>query len=105
MKYRYTREEIQKFKNRIDEMSHYEMAYLHRFAASSCVYFRNDIPEIQNYFAIRFNALGGMTPAISKKVLDYFKISLDAHDAMNDIIATRDLLIKMNNLIDLKYDT
>jgi len=36
---------------------------------------------------------------------DYFKISLDAHDAMNDIIATRDLLIKMNNLIDLKYDT
>lgn len=57
----------QEFIDRINKMSHYEMAKLWRFAPSGHPYFDTTLP----YFAVfkkRFTELGGMTPEISKAI-------------------------------------
>ncbi|MHA1585656.1 MAG: hypothetical protein ACTSWL_10405 [Promethearchaeota archaeon] len=68
MKEEFSKEELQKIKKDIDNMSHFEMAYLIRFSQAGDIYFRSDIPEISEYFAKQFKALGGMTSVISKEV-------------------------------------
>lgn len=62
-----TEQEIQGWKNKIDAMSQIEMASLLRFAPAGHPVFRSDLP-LYDYFQGRFNALGGMTPEISKKI-------------------------------------
>ena len=51
----------------IDKMSQRDMATLYRHGPSGHKYFRNDFP-LHEYFMKRFNALGGMTPEISKEI-------------------------------------
>lgn len=60
-------EEIKEWKKKIDNMSHIEMATLHRFAPAGHAIFRDDLP-LCDYFNERFQSLGGMTPEISKKI-------------------------------------
>ena len=52
---------------KIDAMSHYDMAVLHRFSPSGhpCFNMKN---AISSYFSEKFKLLGGMTPEISKRV-------------------------------------
>ena len=52
-------------KAQIDAMSHIEMARLHRFAPIGSPYFQG---EVGDYFAKRFQSLGGMTTVISKQI-------------------------------------
>ena len=63
-----TAEEIDKWKVRIDGMSHLYMAFLWRFATPGHLYFNNENPELVDHFKKRFDSLGGMTPEISKKL-------------------------------------
>lgn len=62
-----TEHEINDWKKRIDNMSHEEMARLWRFAPSGHPVFRNDLP-LFDYFKECFDALGGMSAAVSKKI-------------------------------------
>ena len=55
----------QELKDKIDALSRIEMARLHRFAPSGARMFQG---EAGRYFAERFKSLGGMSPAISKKI-------------------------------------
>lgn len=52
------------WKDRIDKMSHLDMAKLYRFAPAGHIVFVN--PTIYDHFIERFRSFGGMTPAISK---------------------------------------
>lgn len=62
-----TESEIQEHKNKIDKMSHEEMARLYRYAPAGHMYFVNG-SSISEYFRERFQSLGGMTTEISKKI-------------------------------------
>lgn len=62
-----TEQEIKQWKNKIDNMSHEEMASLWRFAPIGHPVFRNDLPLFE-YFKARFDSLGGMTPTVSKRI-------------------------------------
>lgn len=63
----YTEAQIEEAKKQIDTMSQTAMARLRRFAPAGHPYFRMDLP-LSDYFDARFQSLGGMTPAISKKI-------------------------------------
>lgn len=61
-----TDEEIQEHKDIIDNMDHFEMCKLWRFAALGHIYMDNRNP-LAEYFKNRlFNHFGGFTPEISK---------------------------------------
>ena len=60
-------QEIATWKQRIDSMSHFEMASLSRFAPAGHPVFRSDLP-LFDYFQARFKALGGMNPTVSKAI-------------------------------------
>lgn len=62
-----TAEQIQQHKNKIDQMTHEEMARLFRFAPSGHPYFDTTSP-LCGYFRDRFEELGGMTPEMSKRI-------------------------------------
>lgn len=62
-----TEQEIQQWKDKIDKMSHLELANLWRFAPAGHPTCRTDLP-IYEYFKNRFAKLGGMTPEISKEL-------------------------------------
>jgi hypothetical protein len=53
--------------NKINSMSHTEMAKLYRFAPSGHPYFRSDLPY-NEIFMKRFNELGGMNTDVSKEI-------------------------------------
>ena len=57
-------QEIQEWKDKIDEMPQEEMARLWRFAPSGHPIFDNTLPLFE-YFQTKFK---GFTPAISKKI-------------------------------------
>ena len=52
-------------KQRIDKMTHVEMAYAWRFAGVGAPMFQG---EVGDYFKARFDELGGFSPAISKTI-------------------------------------
>ena len=54
-------------KEKINTMSHVEMASMYRFAKSGHPYFDSTLP-FNKIFMKRFNALGGFTPEISKQI-------------------------------------
>lgn len=62
-----TEQEIQEWKDKIDNMSHAEMARLWRFAPIGHPVFSVELPLFE-YFKERFISLGGMTPQISKEI-------------------------------------
>jgi len=51
----------------IKQMSHFDMAYLWRFAPAGHMYFVTGSP-LTEVFVERFNQLGGMTSKLSKQV-------------------------------------
>ena len=51
---------------RINEMSHYEMCELWRFAPSGHIYFDNTLPYHKVFKARLFDHFGGFTSEISK---------------------------------------
>ncbi len=59
--------EIQEWMEKIDGMSHLDMAKLWRFAPSGHPVFNSNLPLFQ-HFKERFDSFGGMTPAISKAI-------------------------------------
>lgn len=59
--------EIQEWKDNIASMSQLEMARLQRFAPSGHPVFNSKLP-LYEIFEKRFRELGGMTPAISKRI-------------------------------------
>lgn len=58
---------IQEWKDKIDSMSHIELARLLRFAPNGHPVFNNQYP-LYEYSQKRFQSLGGMTPEISKEI-------------------------------------
>jgi hypothetical protein len=60
-------EQIEIAKKEIDNMTHYQMVSLWRFAKVGHPYFRCDLP-LYAYFKERFDKLGGMTSEISKQL-------------------------------------
>ena len=58
-------EELAKRKAEIDAMTLEELAGHHRFDPSGSRYVQR---EIYDYFSDRFEALGGMTPELSKRI-------------------------------------
>ena len=52
---------------KINKMSHLEMARLYRFAPAGHIYFDASLPYYE-HFSRRFNDLGGMTTEISKMI-------------------------------------
>ena len=63
----FTKEEIEEINRKIDNMSHEEMCRAWRFSPSGDPIFRNDLP-FYDRFKKRFDALGGFTPEISKRI-------------------------------------
>lgn len=59
-------EKIQYWKNKIDSMSHLELARFYRF--SPCGHPVFTTVELIEYFDARFESLGGMTPEVSKRI-------------------------------------
>jgi hypothetical protein len=62
-----TNTEIKQSLDKINMMSHIEMASLYRFASPGHIYFDRSLP-FSDVFMKRFNSLGGMTPEISKQI-------------------------------------
>lgn len=62
-----TEQEIAEWKEKIDNMSHEQMAMLWRFAPFGHPIYQIDSPLLK-YFTDRFNTFGGMTPEISKRI-------------------------------------
>ncbi len=62
-----TKEQIEKYKKEIDEMTQEDMARLLRFHPSGHFYFIRDT-ELCNYFYKKFQEAGGMTSKISKEI-------------------------------------
>jgi len=62
-----TPQNIQEWKDKIDAMSHVEMARLWRFAPAGHPVFRMELP-IYEHFEKRYKQMGGMTPEISKQI-------------------------------------
>lgn len=62
-----TPEQIKEWEDRIDKMSHSEMASLRRFAPIGHPVFSKRLPLYER-FEKRFKELGGMTPAVSKQI-------------------------------------
>jgi hypothetical protein len=62
-----TEEEIQKYKEEVKLMTHYDMAHLYRFAPAGHPIFSTQY-DIFKVFNERFNSFGGMTEKISKEI-------------------------------------
>ena len=62
-----TDEQLKKELEKISKLTHYEMAYLHRFAPAGHKYFVTGTP-LQQAFEKRYLEFGGMTPEISKRL-------------------------------------
>ncbi len=62
-----TDEEIERWKKRIDEMSHVACARLWRFATTGHPIFDSTLPLFE-YYRAHFEKLGGMTPEVSKLI-------------------------------------
>ena len=60
-------EEIEKYKNQIENMSHSEMSILWRFAPVGNPIFDRRYP-LYDIFKKRFDDFGGFTPEISKDI-------------------------------------
>ena len=69
-----TDHELKFWKDKIDNMSHIEMARLYRSAPFGHPVFRNDLPLFE-HFQERFKKLGGMTPEVSKAIGLIFRFS------------------------------
>lgn len=66
---KYTQDEIDAALQRIENMDHYTMCRLWRFApAGSEIYFRNDYPTGEAFTNRLFKHFGGFTPEISKSL-------------------------------------
>lgn len=96
-------------KEKIDSMSHYEMAKLIRFSPIGHPYFSDK--ETYDYFMKKFNSLGGMTSTISKSVgLDENTDISDLHPTeVFDMIRSNDLSIEefdewLEDFAQLKYN-
>lgn len=67
-----TPEEIQErikfWEGRLEEMGHFEMAHLYRFAPAGHPIFDSRYGDLFETFCARFREFGGWTPEISKKV-------------------------------------
>lgn len=63
-----TENEINDWKKRIDELSHIELARLHRFAPSGHPVFNTANIGLYDHFKKRFDSFGGMTTEISKQI-------------------------------------
>lgn len=61
-----TPDDLSRHKRDIDTLDQIAMARLWRFAPTGHPYF--SCRELADYFTARFDALGGMTPAISKAI-------------------------------------
>jgi hypothetical protein len=64
-----TEEEIRKVLLEIQEMNHFQMAYLWRYAPAGSIYFRNDLPTANAFKERLFTHFGGITPEISKELM------------------------------------
>lgn len=62
-----TTAEIEMWQQRIDAMSHEQLAHLWRFAPSGHPLFDRDLP-LYDYYKERFDRMGGWTPQVSKAV-------------------------------------
>ena len=60
-------QQLKNFTLEINRMSREEMCWLWRFAPSGHLYFRSDLP-LYDIFKKRFDALGGFSPELSKKI-------------------------------------
>jgi hypothetical protein len=54
--------------DKINGMTHAELAWLWRFAPLGHPYFSTENLDLYDHFKNRFRELGGMTPAISKQI-------------------------------------
>ena len=63
-----TEEEIEQWKEKIDNMTHEELARMYRFERIGHPVFSSVYDDLYQYFENRFNKFGGMTPAISKMI-------------------------------------
>jgi len=61
-----TIERINELKTKIDSMNHYQLAYYYRFSPAGDEIFITK--ELSDYFMVRFQSFGGMTPTISKEI-------------------------------------
>ena len=61
-----TEEEIQKYKEEIDKLTHEDMARMWRFARPGHPYFQHG--PIYDYFQKRFDSFGNWNPRLSKKI-------------------------------------
>jgi len=59
--------ELRNWKTKIDAMTHEQMAHLYRNAPAGHPVFDRRLP-LYKYFKDRFDAFGGMTALISKKI-------------------------------------
>lgn len=63
----YTDEELDQLEAQINGMPQEKMAALRRFGPSGHPFFRSDL-RLWQIFEAHFNEIGGMTPAISKRI-------------------------------------
>lgn len=63
-----TKEEIKKYKEEIETMTHIQMAYLYRFAPQGHPIFNTEYDIYQNFHKRFFDHFDGMTPEISKQI-------------------------------------
>jgi len=64
----FTKEEIKRLENEIENMSQMNMARRWRFAKSGDPMFRSDLPLVEKFKKRFFDELGGFTPEISKAI-------------------------------------
>ncbi len=60
--------EIQEWKDKIDAMSHEEMARLWRFSPAGATPIFDNTQPIWSYFKEKWDKLGGWNPTLSKKI-------------------------------------
>jgi len=61
-------ERTQQHLDYINQMSHLDMAYMHRFSPAGHPFFNPDFPELVKAFETRWALFGKMTPEISKRI-------------------------------------
>jgi hypothetical protein len=64
----YTEEQVEEITKEINNLSHYQMAYLWRFAPAGHIYFDSKAPFYSIFKKRFFEDFGGMTPEISKEL-------------------------------------
>ena len=63
-----TIEEERTWMDEIDKMNHFQLATLYRFAPPGTPIFCKENLSLYEYFEMKFQGLGGMTPAISRAI-------------------------------------